>query len=71
MDIEGAEVATIESAQSFLTKHSVNFSIESYHPVDGELSWKPLEKLFANIGYEVWSSDKFGQMFTWAKPIPR
>jgi len=46
----------------------VNFAIESYHLVDGELTWKPLEKLFSSIGYEAWSSDKYGQMFTWAKP---
>ena len=71
MDIEGAEVATVKGSQEFLKAHSVNFAIESYHKVDGELTWKPLEKLFSNIGYEVWSSDKFGQMFTWAKPVPK
>ena len=66
MDIEGAEVAAVESSQEFLKEHPVNFAIESYHVVDGELTWKPLEKLFSNIGYKVWSSDRFGQMFTWA-----
>jgi FkbM family methyltransferase len=69
MDIEGAEVVTLESSQEFLKVHPVNFAIESYHRVDGELTWKPLEKLFTKIGYQVWSSDKFGQMFTWAKPV--
>jgi FkbM family methyltransferase len=69
MDIEGAEIATVESSCEFLKAHPVNFAIESYHRVDGELTWKPLEKLFSSIGYEVWSSDKFGQMFTWAKPV--
>lgn len=69
MDIEGAEVVTIESSREFLKVHPVNFAIESNHPVDGELTCKPLEKLFSSIGYEVWSSDKFGQMFTWAKPV--
>jgi FkbM family methyltransferase len=68
MDIEGAEVAMIQSALGFLKSHPVNFAIESYHLVDGELTWKPLEKLFSSIGYEAWSSDKYGQMFTWAKP---
>jgi FkbM family methyltransferase len=71
MDIEGAEVVTVERAQEFLKAHPVNFAIESYHPVDGELTWKPLEKLFSNIGYEVWSSDKFGFKFTWAKPASK
>lgn len=69
MDIEGAEVVTLESSKEFLKTHPVNFAIESYHLVDGELTWKPLEKLFAEIGYKVWSSDQFGQMFTWAKPV--
>jgi FkbM family methyltransferase len=49
MDIEGAEVVTIKSAQEFLKAHPVNFAIESYHPVDGELTWKPLEELFSSI----------------------
>ena len=71
MDIEGAEVATVEGAREFLKGHPVHFAIESYHPVDGELTWKPLEKLFSNIGYKVWSSDKYGQMFTWAKPVSK
>jgi len=71
MDIEGAEVVTVQRAREFLKAHPVNFAIESYHPVDGELTWKPLEELFSSIGYEVWSSDKFGFMFTWAKPVSK
>jgi FkbM family methyltransferase len=71
MDIEGAEVVTLESSKEFLKSHPVNFAIESYHLVDGELTWKPLEKLFSSIGYKVWSSDKFGQMFTWAQPVSK
>ena len=38
MDIEGAEVAVIQSSQEFLRAHSVNFAIESYHRVNGELT---------------------------------
>jgi FkbM family methyltransferase len=71
MDIEGAEVALLENAQEFLKQHPVHFAIESFHLVDGERTWKPLEKLFSNIGYKVWSSDKFGQMFTWATPASK
>ena len=69
MDIEGAEVVTVESSREFLKVNPVNFAIESYHLVDRELTWKPLEKLFSSIGYKVWSSDRFGQMFTWATPV--
>jgi len=68
MDIEGAEVAMIDSAQSFLKTHPIHFAIESYHRIDGELTYKPLERLFSSIGYSVRSSNEFGQMFTWAQP---
>ena len=68
MDIEGAEVATIENSQSFLKENPVQFAIESYHRINGELTCKALESLFSGIGYDVRSSDKFGQMFTWASP---
>jgi FkbM family methyltransferase len=68
MDIEGAEVAMIDSAQTFLKGHPIHFAIESYHRIDGELTYKPLERLFSNIGYGVRSSNEFGQMFTWAQP---
>lgn len=68
MDIEGAEVATIEGARQFLKENPVHFAIESYHRVDGEFTYKPLERIFAEIGYRVWSSDKYTQMFTWAAP---
>lgn len=68
MDIEGAEIAAVEGARELLMEHPVHFAIESNHWVAGELSWKPLEQLFSSIGYDVWSSDQFGAMFTWANP---
>jgi FkbM family methyltransferase len=68
MDIEGAEVVTIEGAQSFLKENPIHFAIESYHRIQGELTCKALEPVFSGIGYKVRSSDKFGQMFTWADP---
>jgi FkbM family methyltransferase len=68
MDIEGAEVAVISGAAEFLKSKGINFAIESYHRIGGEYTYKALERLFASIGYEVESSDKFGQMFTWARP---
>jgi FkbM family methyltransferase len=67
MDIEGAEVAVIEGATEFLKDHAIHFAIESYHPVDGELTYHALERIFPSIGYEVSSADCFGQMFTWAR----
>lgn len=68
MDIEGAEVAAIEGAEAFLKVHPICFAVESYHRVNGELTYKALESLFSRIGYSVRSSDEFGQMFTWAGP---
>lgn len=68
MDIEGAEVAVIEGSQSFLRSHPIHFAIESYHRINGELTYKALERLFPSIGYTVRSSSEFGQMFTWAEP---
>ena len=68
MDIEGAELAFIQGAREFLKTHPVHFAIESYHRVDGEYTYKKLDPLFAEIGYDYVSNDNFKQMFTWAKP---
>lgn len=68
MDIEGAELSFIKGARDFLKSHPVHFAIESYHKVDGEYTYKRLDPLFEEIGYEHLSSDVFQQMFTWARP---
>jgi FkbM family methyltransferase len=68
MDIEGAELAFLQGAKEFLKTNPVNFAIESYHRVDGEYTYKKLDPIFAEIGYDSISSDIFKQMFTWAKP---
>ena len=68
MDIEGAELSFVEGAKEFLRSHPVHFAIESYHRVNGEYTYKKLDPIFAEIGYEHLSSDEFKQMFTWARP---
>ncbi|MBX9577428.1 MAG: FkbM family methyltransferase [Chthoniobacterales bacterium] len=69
MDIEGAEIGVIKSSLEFLKKHPIHFAIESNHLTqDGFLTCYELETLFRSIGYLVESSDKFGEMFTWATP---
>lgn len=68
MDIEGAEADVIATSRSFLKEHPIHFAIESNHKVNGELTYKPLERLFREVGYQVLSSEQFGQMFTWAAP---
>jgi len=68
MDIEGAELAVIESAAEFLKAHSIQLAFDSYHRLrDGRFTWMLLEPLLASLEYEVASSAEFGQMFTWAR----
>lgn len=68
LDIEGAEITVIASALDFLRSHPIYFAIESNHVVDGDMTSGPLEDLFKKAGYHAWSSDEYGQRFTWAKP---
>lgn len=71
MDIEGAELGVIGGAREYLKSHPVHFAVESYHLVDGARTYKGLENIFHEIGYDALSSNQFGQMFTWARPKPQ
>jgi hypothetical protein len=51
-----------------LKAHPIHLSIESNHIVDGKFTAGPLEQLLGGAGYRAWSSDKYGQLFTWAEP---
>jgi FkbM family methyltransferase len=68
IDIEGAEVAVIRSALSFLKENPIHFAIETEHRVDREYTSIPIARMLSSIGYKVWSSTEFGQQFTWAEP---
>lgn len=69
LDIEGAEIAVIQSAAEFLKVHSMHLALDSYHRMrDGRFTWMLLEPMLHSLGYEVGSSKDFGQMFTWARP---
>ena len=68
IDIEGAEVAVLVAAAEFLTAHSIHFTLDTNHLVDGKLTNRSVEALFASCGYDVESSDEFGFMTTWARP---
>lgn len=68
MDIEGAEVAVLESSSEFLRTHPIHFSIESNHRVNNVYTYHALDRIFAATGYRVKSSEEFGQMFTWGGP---
>jgi FkbM family methyltransferase len=68
MDIEGAELSVVAACKPLLKEHPVHLVIESNHVVDGKYTAAPLEAIFSEIGYKAWSSDEFGQLFTWAAP---
>jgi FkbM family methyltransferase len=68
IDIEGAEVDVIASSLDFLRAHPINLAIESNHVVDGKLTAGPLDRMLSEAGYRAWSSDKYGQYFSWAQP---
>ena len=68
MDIEGAELSVIAACKALLEKNPIHLVIESNHVVDGKYTAGPLEVILGGIGYKAWSSDKFGQLFTWAEP---
>lgn len=59
MNIEGAEADVAANSRSFLREHPIHFAIESNHEVQGELTYKRLERLFREIGYQVLSSEQF------------
>ncbi len=68
VDIEGAELSMVESALDFLKKNPIHLVFESKHWVDGRLTSGPLDQMLGDAGYRAWSSDEFGQRFTWAEP---
>jgi FkbM family methyltransferase len=70
LDIEGAELAVVAGALDFLRSHPIHLSIESNHLVNGRLTSGPLDSMLSAAGYHAWSSDGFGQRFTWAVPGP-
>ena len=53
MDIEGAELEVIEGAKEFLKGKNIHFAIASYHLRDGQPTSIILERIFADIGYQV------------------
>ena len=69
MDIEGGEVDAVRGAVHFLRNHPIHFAVESNHVLNGEYTSRPLERIFKEAGYKGWSTEEFGQLFTWAEPV--
>ena len=68
VDIEGAEIAMLESARSFLAEHPIHFALDTNHNVGKGLTAPAVEDVFRSIGYRTESSDSSGCMTTWASP---
>ena len=68
MDIEGAEVAVVQSAIEFLKRTPIQFAIESNHPVNNRMTYLDLDELFPKAGYESRSSAEYELWYTWARP---
>jgi FkbM family methyltransferase len=65
MDIEGAEVPVMESADDFVARFSPMFSIASYHPYRGGVTRDALEPIFQRLGYQCHSGFPT-HLTTWA-----
>ncbi|WP_405199445.1 FkbM family methyltransferase [Christiangramia sp. LLG6405-1] len=69
MDVEGAELNILKGARQTLLNLNPNLSIATYHVVDGELTYKSVEKFFKEIDYPfktVFFPD--GEIITYAGP---
>ena len=52
----------LSAAADFLKAHPINFTLDTNHVVEGKLSNRAIEMLFAACGYDVESSDEYGFM---------
>lgn len=52
MDIEGAELEALKGCREVMINFKPEFAIASYHRVNGEKSFKELEKMFKEKGYD-------------------
>jgi FkbM family methyltransferase len=68
MDIEGAEVAVLSSARDFLARRCCSFSIDTAHILDGDITAKPVEAVFAAARYETATIRRGTYVTTWARP---
>lgn len=67
MDVEGAELEIISAAGDFLRSSAIDFTLDTNHRAGGELTFRRIERLFSDCGYETLSCDDSGFMTTWAR----
>lgn len=69
MDIEGAEIKTIEGCRAIIEQFNPNFAIASYHIVDGQPTYIKLEQFFKEIDYPYITKEFGGyEIITFAGP---
>ncbi len=56
MDVEGSEVKALAGAERTLKGNDVKVAVASYHFVDGKKTFRDVERLLSNLGYEVFTS---------------
>jgi len=72
MDIEGAEVAVIRSSLEFISRHPIEWAIDTHHRIDNRFTYSEVENLLRSAGYSTHSSTDYGNWWcTWASPLPR
>ena len=69
LDIEGSEVEVLQASKEFLRQLDANFVLDTSHLVNGEMSFRAIEEVFQDCGFEVASED-CGEMTTWARRSP-
>jgi hypothetical protein len=53
MDIEGAEVETLQGVAKYLGDLNINFVVDTVHIVNGETTAERVETIFRQAGYET------------------
>jgi FkbM family methyltransferase len=67
MDIEGAEVETLEAAVDELAAHKTNFVVDTGHLRNGEFTDKKVEAAFRRAGYQT-ETVRRQSIMTYARP---
>ncbi len=67
LDIEGSEVEVLEGSKELIRQVPTNFVLDTSHLVNGERSFRAVEDVFKDCGFEV-ESEECGEMTTWARP---
>jgi FkbM family methyltransferase len=69
MDVEGAELAVLNSNADFLKRCRCPYALDTAHIVDGRATAERVEEIFRACGYKTGTEHKYGSyVTTWAVP---